>query len=213
MALKIKSNIIVSGFEPYTLNDYPGKPASVLFIAGCNLRCRFCHNPELVLNSGLKNRFEESMNFIDENNIKNVVITGGEPLFSPFIFDLLEFLKSRNMSIKLDTNGFLPAKLEYVVKHRLADFIAMDIKGLNDHDIVKITRKDVRLSISLKSIDILNKSGISYELRYTEWKRYTELEWKQFYKISQTTCKVKIQKLRTDFKMLDKSFEPELKTF
>jgi pyruvate formate lyase activating enzyme len=196
----------IAGFEPFTLNDYPDKAASIIFLAGCNLRCRYCHNPELVLPYPLKNRFNEVKTFLEEKNIENIVITGGEPLFYEQIEELLVWLKSYNLSIKLDTNASFPNRLKNILNKNLIDFVAIDIKALNDEDLLSITRVPFQFSKVLKTIQIVNESRIPYELRYTKWKNYSKDEWNNFYKISNSKTEIKKQEIRFNDKILDKSF-------
>jgi pyruvate formate lyase activating enzyme len=196
----------IAGFEPFTLNDYPSKPACIIFIAGCNLRCRYCHNPELVLPVKIKNRFEEVKIFLKERKVNNLVITGGEPLYYNLIKELIMWIKSLKISIKLDTNGFYPCKLKKLLSEKLIDYVALDIKALNNKDLQYITRQALNISHYYETIEILNKYSIPYELRFTKWKNYSEKEWTKFYTNSNSKVKVKIQKLRLEGKILDKTF-------
>lgn len=117
-----------------SLIEYPGKISAVLFSAGCNLACPFCHNPELVnvdlldgeysmSHTAVLKELGERQGFIDA-----VVLTGGEPLLYPENIDLLKRIKEETLlSVKLDTNGTFPDRLETALE--FADFVAMDLKS------------------------------------------------------------------------------------
>ncbi|RKX59006.1 MAG: anaerobic ribonucleoside-triphosphate reductase activating protein, partial [Thermodesulfobacteriota bacterium] len=120
----------IKGIQELTLIDYPGKLACTLFLYGCNFRCGFCHNPELVL-APLGNDYtqEEILKFLEKRKgqLEGVCITGGEPLMTIDI-EFLNKIKDLGYSIKLDTNGSFPELLEELIKDKLIDYIAMDVK-------------------------------------------------------------------------------------
>ena len=127
-SLKVK----IKGFQGTSLLDYPGKISAIIFTGGCNFRCPFCHNPELVI--GVENipdipleeifkKLEQRRGFIDA-----VAITGGEPLLYPDIVGLIAVFKQMGFLVKVDTNGSFPANLERLINSGNADFIAMDVK-------------------------------------------------------------------------------------
>ncbi len=116
------------GLIPTTLIDYPGEVAATLFVPGCNLRCPYCHNPELVsppYPSDLP-AFEEILSVLRKRSsvLSGVCVTGGEPLLHPDIEFIIEEIGKLGLLIKIDTNGTLPERLRKVKP----DFIAMDIK-------------------------------------------------------------------------------------
>ena len=125
----------IAGFQPTSLIDYPDRVAAVLFTAGCNLRCPFCHNPDLVLPESVAGltlfdiedvlrRLEERVGFLD-----GVVITGGEPTLHPSLGVFLGRLKALGLLVKLDTNGTDPDALGRLLDVGLVDFVAMDVKA------------------------------------------------------------------------------------
>ena len=125
----------IKGFQKLTLIDYPGKLACTIFLSGCNFKCGFCHNPELVLESYsqagvLDYTEEEILNFLikRKNHLDAVCITGGEPLISVDI-NFLKKIKALGYSIKIDTNGSFPEKLQELLDLNLVDFVSMDIKA------------------------------------------------------------------------------------
>lgn len=116
------------GLQKTTLLDYPGEVACTLFFSGCNFRCPYCHNPELLTGSPPADFLSKSeiIHFLRKrkNVLGGVCITGGEPLLYPHIHDLIEEIHSLELKVKLDTNGSFPEKL----KNADVDFIAMDVK-------------------------------------------------------------------------------------
>lgn len=118
-----------------TLVDYPGEIAAVIFTQGCNLRCPFCHNGHLVTKPGkMANEYmpvEEVLTFLAERQefLDAVVITGGEPTLHPDLPDLIKSIKALGYLVKLDTNGTNSVMLDYLLKNKLLDYVAMDIKA------------------------------------------------------------------------------------
>ncbi len=123
----------IKGLEKNTLIDYPGKIACTIFVSGCNFRCPFCQNPELVLDSrDLKEYSEkEIMDFLQERKefLEGVCITGGEPLIYPEIREFLRKIKKIGYGVKVDTNGSNPNLLQELIDGGLVDYVAMDIKA------------------------------------------------------------------------------------
>ena len=161
----------IAGFIKTTLLDWEGKVACTIYLAGCDFRCPYCHNRDLVLHPGDVEAVDEAyvLEYIDENAdfLDGVVISGGEPLLNDDIAELIKKLKALGMKIKVDTNGNHPDKLEDLIGAGLIDFVAMDIKcSLNErYDIATDTKTDVeRIK---KSIRIVMDSGVDYEFRTT----------------------------------------------
>ena len=122
------------GLQKLTLLDYPGKVACTIFLHGCNFRCPFCHNASLVVlpqEQSSMITFDELRDFLSKRGkiLDGACITGGEPMLRPDLADLLEFLRSFGLQIKLDTNGSFPDRLQDVVERRLVDAVAMDVKN------------------------------------------------------------------------------------
>ena len=152
---------------PVSLNDYPGKIATTVFTAGCNLRCPYCHNSKLIEFSD-KNIDKEFFNYIEtrKNLIKAVCITGGEPTLKDDLLDFCIESKKRNLSIKLDTNGSNPKVLTKLLNNQLLDYIAMDIK--TSFEKYKDFDANENLVSNIKrSINIIKESKINYEFRIT----------------------------------------------
>jgi pyruvate formate lyase activating enzyme len=167
----------IGGFVKQSLIDYPGKIAAVVFTQGCNFRCGYCHNPQLVLPELFLERPElVPLNIISyleghKNWLDGVVVTGGEPTIHKDLPEFLKELKDLGYSIKLDTNGSNPYMLERIVKEKLADYIAMDIKiPLEDGSyakIIGISNVDEITENILASVLILKSSKIDGEFRTT----------------------------------------------
>ncbi len=149
-----------------TLLDYPGEIASVVFTPGCNLRCPYCHNPSMVENAHENDELipiDEVKQFLNKRKhlIGAVVISGGEPLIYDDIMDLVSYIKSLGLKVKIDTNGLNPERL----KELDADYIAMDIKT-SPFNYTRLGHKEDGERI-LQSIEYIIDSGIDHEFRTT----------------------------------------------
>ena len=158
----------IKGVQKVTLIDYPEKVACTLFLFGCNFKCGFCHNPELVIREDSDDLDKmEFLNFLKKrrNKLEGVCITGGEPLVS-LEKDFLKKIKSLGYSIKLDTNGSFPEKLKEFIDEKLIDFVAMDIKGPKNK-YLEIINSEIDLIKIEESIILICNSGVDYEFRTT----------------------------------------------
>ncbi|RLF47277.1 MAG: anaerobic ribonucleoside-triphosphate reductase activating protein [Thermoplasmata archaeon] len=169
----------IGGFQKISLIDYPRKISSVIFTCGCNFRCPYCHNPELVMSEIFPEPVNEKdiFSFLKEKKEKvdGVVITGGEPTIHPDLPRFMEKVKKMGYSIKLDTNGSNPEMLGRIIKYGLVDYIAMDIKApLTKYS--KITRTNVDIEKIARSIQLIFESGIEYEFRTTVVKELLSIE-------------------------------------
>lgn len=163
------ADFFIADYIPVSLLDYPGKIASVVFTYGCNLRCRYCHNPELVIGRKPANRLNDFFEHLNGKDIEGVAVTGGEPLVSPGIAEFLKKIKGLGCGVKLDTNGFLPAKLERVCKEGLADFVSVDLKAFSQAGLSDITRAEFSQDSFFETIDILGEYDVPFEVRHTLW--------------------------------------------
>jgi len=161
----------IGGLEKVSLLDYPGKVSTIIFTYGCNLRCPYCHNPELVIQSldeASEVSQEDLFSFLErrEGLIDAVVITGGEPLLYNDIVELVREIKSMGFLVKLDTNGLFPEKLSSLLETNLLDYVAMDVKcPLEDYNGFS---GDLGASKKIvESIRLIKNSGIDYEFRTT----------------------------------------------
>jgi len=179
--------MIIGGFQGFSLIDYPDKICAIVFTQGCNFRCPYCHNPELIdtkrsRSDGLKE--EEILSFLErrQGKLEAVTITGGEPLLQAGLEDFLLKVKGLGYLAKLDTNGSFPQRLEKILESKTVDYIAMDIKtSLDKYE--SVVRKKVETAQILKSIRLIMDSGLDYEFRTTVVKPLFEKD--DFIKIGQ----------------------------
>jgi pyruvate formate lyase activating enzyme len=162
--------MIAGGFQKNSLIDFPGKISSVVFTKGCNFKCPYCHNPELI--SFEKDEFivdtDEIFDFLKKRKgfIDAVVITGGEPCLQTDIIDFAKKIKNLGFLLKLDTNGSRPEVVEKLLKENLLDLIAMDIKTLfnNYDDLTNEKNMEEKLKTS---VSLIMNSGVDYYFRTT----------------------------------------------
>jgi anaerobic ribonucleoside-triphosphate reductase activating protein len=141
----------------------------ILFTQGCNFRCPYCHNPELIeFKPHNPIEQEEVLSFLEKRRGKldAVSITGGEPTLQPDLIDFLEKIKSMNYLIKLDSNGSHPEILEKIVEKGVVDYLAMDVKGpLKKYQ--EVVNSNVNADKIKESISLIMNSGLDYEFRTT----------------------------------------------
>ena len=161
----------IHGFNKTTLLDYPEHIAATVFTGGCNFRCPFCHNGELVLDPGCQPLIseEEVLSYLKKRKgiLQGVCVTGGEPTLQKDLKDFLQKIKEFGYPIKLDTNGYMPGVLWNLLQERLIDYVAMDIKASRENYARAAGLKNMDLSRIEESIGILKSSGIPYEFRTT----------------------------------------------
>jgi pyruvate formate lyase activating enzyme len=163
--------MVIGGYQKLTLIDYPGKLASTVFTVGCSFRCPFCHNPELVLDSGPSGKNILEKDFFDflkkrQNKLEGVCITGGEPTIQKDIVEFVKKIKNLGFLVKLDTNGTRPDVLKKLFDLKLLDFVAMDIKNqLKKYDqTTGVIGDKERIKIS---VELIKNSQLPYEFRTT----------------------------------------------
>lgn len=217
---------LIGGFQKTTLIDYPEKIAALVFTQGCNFRCGYCHNPELLschseLDSESKNHdlyfsasefysIEKIIEFLKTRcgKLDGVVITGGEPTLQSGLYDFIKQIKELGFLVKLDTNGTNPNILGKLINDSMLDYIAMDIKAPLDK-YSEITNTNVNIDNIKKSIKLIMESGIDYEFRTTVIK--SQLLFKDFEKIGELINGAKryyLQKFVSS-KIYDNSLEHE----
>src|SRR6056297_2585563 len=125
--------MIIGALQKTSLIDYPGEISAVIFTRGCNFRCPYCHNPELVDKKRYTTALEinEVLTFLENRKglLDGVVITGGEPTIYGDLPEFLLKIKQMGYLVKLDTNGTNPAMMRRVIDLNLVDYIAMDYKA------------------------------------------------------------------------------------
>ena len=160
----------IGGFQKFSLIDYPGKICAIVFTQGCNFRCPYCHNPELVKPSlfGKTIPEEEIFSFLEKRKGKldAVEITGGEPTLQKDLVDFIRRIKEIGYLVKLDTNGSNPEILLEIINHSLVDYIAMDIKApLEKYK--EVIHSVISPEKIKRSIRMIMNSDIRYEFRTT----------------------------------------------
>ncbi len=162
----------IGGLQKLTLIDYPGKLACTVFTSGCNFRCSWCYSPELVLPEKIEHQpeFEKDV-FFDflgkrEGLLEGVCITGGEPTINKELPEFIKKIKNLGYLVKLDTNGSNPVVLKKLLKNKLLDYIAMDLKVPLER-YREIAGEEGGVEKIRESIEIIKNSGIEYEFRTT----------------------------------------------
>ncbi len=160
----------IAGLQKMTLLDYPGKVACTVFLQGCNFRCPFCHNSELLGAQGPEPvSREDLMAFLKKRAglLEAVCITGGEPTLQKELPRLLSDIKALGYAVKLDTNGMQPEVLKSVVEQGLVDYVAMDIKNCPERYPETAGLDRLELSKIEQSITFLLEGNVEYEFRTT----------------------------------------------
>ncbi len=167
--------IPIYGLEKFSLVEWPGKISGVVFTGGCNFRCPFCHNPELIdLQLAEKNRIKpfpwpEIEDFLKEKKswLDAIIVTGGEPTLHENLPDFFRLIKEMGYLTALETNGSNPEMLKRIIEENLADRIQMDIKSSLTNYGRAIGLKEPPLKKIERSIKLLMKSNLEYEFRTT----------------------------------------------
>jgi pyruvate formate lyase activating enzyme len=157
----------IAGWLKNSFIDFPGTVSTVLFFSGCNLRCPYCHNPEIVLDkSGERIPIKEIFDFLEKRKrvIEGVVFSGGEPTIHESLKPFAAQIRSKGLKIKLDTNGLLPEKIRSIAP----DYLALDVKTTpqNYCSLLKAQYKNVGESL-LESIEIVRSMNNNAEIRIT----------------------------------------------
>ena len=160
----------LGGLVKFTLIDFPGTPAAIVFTQGCNFRCRYCHNPELVYPHLFTEPApeEEIWSFLQrrQGTLEGVVVSGGEPTLFDDLPEFMAKIKKLGYKIKLDTNGTRPDMVAELIEKKLVDYIAMDLKApLDKYNL--ITGVDFNPEILTRSMELIRNSGLEYEFRTT----------------------------------------------
>lgn len=166
--------MFIAGLKKFSLADYPGEQACVVFLPGCNYRCPWCCYGQYVEGSQKTGLFEESFwSFLDEekDRLTACVVTGGEPTIYKELPAFLKTIKKRGYKVKLETNGSNPAILEELIKERLVDFISLDIKAPREKYGYLIGFPQDAMNYLLSKIDrsisLLKEGAVDYEFKTT----------------------------------------------
>ena len=160
----------IHGLQKMTLLDFPGAVACTVFLGGCDFRCPYCHNAELLDGSFPPLMDDaELLAFLRKRQglLDGVAVTGGEPLLQPELPALLRAIRALGYKIKLDTNGSHPERLQAVLDEGLADYVAMDVKNSPERYGLTIGRVDFDVTPIRESVRMLMAGGTDYEFRTT----------------------------------------------
>jgi pyruvate formate lyase activating enzyme len=167
----------IGGFQETSLLDYPGKIATIIWTTGCNFRCPFCYNRDLVLDQTELIPVDVIFSFLDERNgkIDAVSISGGEPFLQKDLYDFVSTIKHKGFLVKIDTNGSFPKKLEQMIDDGLIDYVSMDVKAPKS-SYEKVTNTSVNIENIDSSIHIIRKKAPDYEFKTTVIPRFHKEE-------------------------------------
>jgi pyruvate formate lyase activating enzyme len=160
----------IGGLRRVSLIDYPGLICATVFLQGCNFKCPYCHNPELVDPGLFRTSIKENtvMEFLDsrKGKLDAVTICGGEPTIQDDLNRFIKQIKKMGFAVKLDTNGSQPNVIKALIAEKLLDFIAMDVKAPLDK-YKEIVKTNVNQDSVKESIKIILKAKVPYEFRTT----------------------------------------------
>ena len=160
----------IHGLQKMTLLDFPGRVACTVFLGGCDMRCPFCHNAELIDGTApAVMEEEELLSFLKKRRglLDGVAITGGEPLLRPDILSLAEKITALGYPLKLDTNGMHPDRLRELIDRGLVEYVAMDIKNSPGKYAMTAGLAELDLQPVRESVSILLEGRVDYEFRTT----------------------------------------------
>ena len=156
----------IHSLTPFTLLDYPHKTACILWFAGCNMRCSYCYNPDIVLGKGTIS-ITEIFTFLEKRKglLDGVVFSGGECTLHPTLIPMIREIKAMGFLVKIDTNGSHPNILQQLIQENLIDYVALDFKAL-PLSFQKITQLD-SFHLFEESLQLLLQSSVEFEVRTT----------------------------------------------
>jgi pyruvate formate lyase activating enzyme len=163
----------IGGFQEISLLDYPGKVATIIWTTGCNFRCPFCYNPDMVLNNTGHIPVDDFFSFLKQRKGKldAVSISGGEPFLQPDLSKFITRVRDLGFFVKIDTNGSFPKKLKELLDADLIDYVSMDVKSSKDN-YSDITKVSVNIDDIDQSIRIIKEDAPDYEFKTTVIPRY-----------------------------------------
>lgn len=218
--------MIIGGLQKFSLLDYPGHVSAIVFTAGCNFRCQFCYNPELI--RAPEEKFpsasscdakaqkgyplinkDDLFEFLDSRvgKLDAIVISGGEPTLHKDLPEFIRDIRSRKFKIKLDTNGTRPEVIADLLKNKSLDYIAMDLKGaLENYN--SITNAQTQIDKIKDSINTIMQSGVPYEFRTTVVPELIVLnDIDKMGKLIKGAEKWFLQKFKSDISLVNANFE------
>ena len=160
--------MLFGGLQKTTLSDFPGHIAALVFTRGCNLRCPYCHNPQLLTREETAYSQDEILQFMKsrQGRLTGLVVSGGEPTLHCELPNFLTAVKELGFAIKLDTNGSNPQMVEQLLQQKIVDYVAMDVKApLAKYP--QLAGTAINTSAIAKTISLLVNSEIAHEFRTT----------------------------------------------
>jgi pyruvate formate lyase activating enzyme len=162
--------VVIGGLQKFSLADFPGKISAIVFTRGCNFRCPYCHNPELVDPARYAPEIpqEEVLHFLGSRRgqLQGVVVTGGEPTLHDDLPVFIARIRALGFAVKLDTNGSNPDVLQGLISDSLLDYVAMDIKApLAAY--TRIAGAPIAAADIERSVHLVIGSGLPHEFRTT----------------------------------------------
>ena len=160
----------IHGLQKMTLLDYPGRVACTVFFGGCDMRCPFCHNAELLDGSAPPVMDDgELLAFLKKRQglLDGVAITGGEPLLQKDLPEFAAKIRALGYPVKLDTNGTHPDRLDRMIRDGLVQYVAMDIKNSPGRYAETAGLETLDLTPIRESVSILMNGSTDYEFRTT----------------------------------------------
>ncbi len=161
----------IGGLLKFSMIDFPGYISAIVFTQGCNIRCKYCHNPELLpLAADTSYSEEEILYYLEKrkNCLEGLVITGGEPTLQPDLKEFIIKVKALGYKVKLDTNGTNPQMVRELINEHLVDFVAMDIKA--PFEKYHLVCGPVNTAKVYETMSLIVNSGIDYQFRTTYYK-------------------------------------------
>jgi pyruvate formate lyase activating enzyme len=164
--LNVLNKKIIYNISPFTLLDFPDKTACIFWFAGCNMRCAYCYNPDIVLGKG-KKTIKEALDFINTRRglLDGVVLSGGECTLYKELPEIAREIKKLGFLVKLDTNGSNPVCVHSLINEHLIDYVSLDFKAMPDK-YKSITQSDFFVEFE-KTFLLLKQSSIPFEVRTT----------------------------------------------
>ncbi len=167
-----------SGFVKTSLIDFPDTLASVIYLPRCNFNCSYCHNKDLIDEHISHINQEEIFSHLEKRKkiIDGIVVTGGESTIHDGLIPFLRKLRTFDVKVKLDTNGYRPNIIKKIINEELVDYIAMDIKNSKKAYLDTISLDKMNFDNIIESIEVIKTSGVDYEFRTTLMKEFHSKE-------------------------------------
>jgi pyruvate formate lyase activating enzyme len=162
--------VAIKGLEKFASKDFPGFISSTVFLAGCNFRCPYCHNADLVLRPDTLADIplDFFLAYLDARKgwLEGICVSGGEPLLDAKLSELLAVIKGRHLLVKIDTNGSFPDRLGEIIEAKLVDWVAMDVKAPLER-YAEVTRSKADPDAVARSARLIRNSGLGHMFRST----------------------------------------------